>query len=109
MSASHTGEFLPLVQFRSGAPNLPSASAPASRTALSGKAVRLAAGMSASGTGNGEALHGDGRRLGAVGEREGVCRRQRSEQIEQGAGDGDLAYRIGELTVLDPEAGGAAA
>src|SRR5215468_10726543 len=109
MSASHTGEFLPLVQFRTGAPNLPSASAPASRTALSIQPVSLATEMSASVTGNGETLHAHGRGIGAVAEREVVGRRQRAEHIEQVAGDGDLAHRIGEFAALDPEAGGAAA
>ena len=49
------------------------------------------------------------RRIGAVAEFEIVGRRQRAEHVEQMAGDGDLAHRIGALAVLDPEAGGAAA
>src|SRR5215470_1597025 len=103
MSASHTGESLPLVQLRSGAPNLLSARAPASRTALSSQPVSRAIEMSASVTGNGEALHAHGRCIGAVAELEVIGRRQRAEHVEQMARDGDLAHRIGELAALDPE------
>src|SRR5215510_2481374 len=109
MSASHTGESLPFVQLRNGPPNLPSASAPASRTALSRQKVSWATDVSASVTGNGETLHAHGRCIGAVAELEIVGRRQGAEHVEQMARDGDFAHRIGELATLDPEAGSAAA
>src|SRR6266540_5553345 len=109
MSASHTGEFVPLVQLRTGEPNLVSASAPASRTALVRRSPTSARGISASVTRNGEPLHPDGRRIGAVAELKVVCGVKGAEHLEQVARDRHPAHRIGELALLDPEAGGAAA
>src|SRR5262249_54230408 len=109
MSASHTGELAPLVQFLIGDPNLLSASAPASATACSSRSARWPRGISASVTGNGEPLHPDGRRVGRVAELKIVGRRERAEHIEQVTGDGDLAHRICALAMLDPKTGGAAA
>src|SRR5262245_21207211 len=109
MSASQTGESLPLVQLRIGAPNFPRASAPASRTASASRSASSARGISASLACNGQPLHPDGRRIDAVTESEIVGRHEGAEDVGEMTRDRDLAHRIGELAVLDPEAGGAAA
>src|SRR5947209_20470473 len=63
----------------------------------------------ASDTGNGEALHPHGRGIGAVTENEIVGRRERAEDLLEVPRDCDLAHRVGEFAVLDPESGYAAA
>src|SRR5208282_5053160 len=53
--------------------------------------------------GNGQTLDPQSRCIGAIAEREVVCRRQAGEHVEEVPGNRDLADRIGTLTVLDPE------
>ncbi len=65
----------------------------ARRAELSASAASFA--LSASVAGNGQSLDAHGRRIGAVAELEIVRRRQRAEDVEQMAGDGHLADRIG--------------
>src|SRR4029079_6548929 len=105
ISASHTGDDPFLVQRRNGPRKVFSASSPASRTAANNKS-RSASGLPA---GNGETLHADGRRIGAVAELEIVCRRQRGEHLGEIAGNRNFADREGRFAILDPEAGRAAA
>src|SRR5215204_2838280 len=105
ISASHTGELAPLVQFLTGEPNLLSASAPASVTACLSRSAMCSRGISASVTGNGEPLHPHGRRIGPIAELQIIGGRERAEHIEQMARDGHLAHRIRELALLDPETG----
>src|SRR5690348_11567618 len=90
MSASLTGDDAPLVQLFSGAPNIASASAPASRTHAASRAAS-AASSAGSVAGNGQALDAQGRRVGAVAEFQIVRRREALEYVEQAAGDGHLA------------------
>src|SRR5271170_3346582 len=109
ISASETGEEVgPLVQVRSGAPNIACASAPASRTAASSRA-EICAKPATSMAGNSQTLHAHGRRIGAVAEGQVVRRLEACEYIAERAGDRDLADRESALAVLDPESGGAAA
>src|SRR3954467_552482 len=113
MSASDTGEETPLVQFFSSVRNSDSASAPASRTASASSApspamirsLRLSALTSA----NRQSLDAQRRRIDAVAEFQIVGRRERFEHLDQMTGDGHFAHRKGNLAVLDPESGCAAA
>src|SRR4051794_26724457 len=110
MSASETGEEAPLVQFFSSVRNSDSASAPASRTvSVSSAASRALIVSSVSASAKRQSLDAHGRRIDAVAEFQIVGRRHRLEYRQQVAGDRHLAHRIGDLAVLDPEAGGAAA
>src|SRR3546814_1514228 len=56
-----------------------------------------------------QAVEAQGRGVHGAAEDEVGRRRQREEHVLQIAGDGDLADRIGDLAVLDPESGGATA
>src|SRR3954469_11764518 len=110
MSASETGEDLPLVQFFNLVRNSDLASAPASRTTVVKSCASRASRSALSSTAaKRQALDAQGRRVDAVAEFQIVGRNQRLEDVEQVAGDGHLADGIGDLAVLDPEAGGAAA
>src|SRR6185295_15168963 len=110
MSASETGEEAPLVQFFSSVRNSDNASAPASRTVSANSAASRAATLSAvSASAKRQALDTQRRRVDPVAELQIVGRDQRFEHRQQMACDGDLADGIGDLAVLDPEAGGAAA
>src|SRR6059058_205752 len=106
MSASDTGDDLPLIHCLSSVLNMRSASAPASRTASVNNALsRTRAGSAAS---NGETFDPHGRGIQAVAERQIVGRGQRLEDLEQVPRDRDFADRVGDLAVLDPEPAGAA-
>src|SRR3954452_3858974 len=113
MSASETGDDAPLVHFFSSVRNIHCASAPASRTvSFSSAASRLRMVSSselASASAKRQTLDAHRRRIDAVAELEIVRGLHRLEDLEQMAGDRDLTHGIGELAVLDPEAGGAAA
>src|ERR1044072_805832 len=110
MSASDTGEGAPLVHFFSSVRNIGGASAPASRTvSCSSAASRVRIVSFASTSAKRQALDAHRRRIDAVAEFEIVRRLHRLEDLEQVAGDRPLADGIGDLAVLDPEAGGAAA
>src|SRR6476659_8298120 len=112
MSASHTGEVLFLSHCRTGPRNVFSAILPAARTASVIRAVSSAGGgpgRPLSASGNGEALHPHGRRIGAAAELEVVCRRERGVHVDEVAGDRDLAHREGLLPVLNPKTARAAA
>src|SRR5262249_26219516 len=60
-------------------------------------------------TSNGQSLDAHGRRISAVTKLKVAGRRQRAKNVEQVAGDGDLADGIAALAVFDPETGRAAA
>src|SRR3569833_3041663 len=112
MSASETGEDAPLIHFFSSVRNIERASAPASRTVSVSSAasrVRVFSSSEASASAKRQTLDAHRRRIDAVAEFVIVGRLHRLEDLEQMTGDGDLADGIGELAVLDPEAGGAAA
>src|SRR3954470_14303949 len=113
MSASETGDDAPLIQFFRSVRNSDSASAPASRTVLSSSVASRARRLSRSSreltSANRQALDAQRRRVDAVAEFQIVGRNQRPEHLKQMARDRYLADRIGDLAVLDPEAGGAAA
>src|SRR5258708_11621011 len=106
MSASDTGDEAPLVQFFSSVPNSDSASAPASRTLAFNSSASRAAGLASA---KRQSLDAYRRRIDAVAEFQIVGGDHRLEDLEQMALDRHLAHGIGELAVLDPEAGGAAA
>src|SRR5204862_7083678 len=126
MSASVTGVPSALRQRRTPLCAKVSASAPASRTtpnkssapaawpvplfsAATGAGAQPCASEITLDPAHGHRLDEAGRRVGAAAELEIVGGRQIAEHLVEIAGDGDLADRIGELAVLDPEAGGAAA
>src|ERR1700752_3127752 len=110
MSASETGEDLPLIQFFSSVRNSDLASRPASRTVSFRSAASRASAVSRSSTSaKGQPFDAQRRRVDAVAEFQVIGRRQRLEHVEQMARDGHFADGIGELAVLDPEAGSAAA
>src|SRR5436305_4862292 len=113
MSASETGEEAPLIQFFSSVRCKDSASRPASRTVSFSSVASLALRSSRSSrkltSAKRQALDAQRRRVDAVAEFQIVGRHQRLEHLEQMARDRYLADRIGNLAVLDPEAGGAAA
>src|SRR5580700_5525246 len=104
MSASQTGDEAPLVQFFKGVPNMERASAPASRT-LDARCWAARARSTVSVARNSQALHADGRSVGAVAEGKIVRRFETLEHFEQLPGDRDLAHRVGQFAVLDPEPG----
>src|SRR4029077_2379738 len=107
MSASETGDWPFLSQVLTGALNQVRASAPASRTAA--VTWRFRSAWSASDARNGQALDSHRRRIDAEAEDQIVRRRQAAENVVEVTRNGDLAHRIGQLAVLDPEPGGAAA
>src|SRR5471030_1141825 len=118
MSASDTGDDAPLVQFFNSVRNSESASAPASRTAsVSNAASRVRTSrtrfrccrLSALASAKRQSLDPHRRRIDAVTKFQIVGRHHRFEYFEQMARDRHLAHRIGDLAVLDPETGGAAA
>src|SRR3954463_4599266 len=110
ISASETGDDAPLVQFFKSVRNSDSASAPASRTvSVSSAASRALIASSVSASAKRQALDAQRRRVDAVTEFQIVGRDQRFEHRQQMARDRHLADGIGELAVLDPEAGRAAA
>src|SRR5688572_14285725 len=118
MSASDTGEDAPLVQFFSSVRNSDSASAPASRTVSVSRAASrfsisrvtiLSCTRSALTSAKRQPLDTNRRRIDAVTEFQIVGRHHRLEYLQQMPGDRDLAHRIGDFAILDPEAGGAAA
>src|SRR5258706_12758335 len=104
MSASLPGESdTPLVHCRSGCLSVLSAISPASRTASANCAAVAATGALGSASCNGQALHPNGRRIGAVAELEIVGGLEPGKHRDEIAGDRDLAHRIGAAAVLDPE------
>src|SRR5581483_8991671 len=109
MSASDTGEEAPLVQFFKSVRNSESASAPASRTLAVRSSVSRAKCPAPSTSAKRQSLDAHGRRVDAVAKLQIVGGDQRLEHLQQMAGDRHLADGIGDLAVLDPEAGGAAA
>src|SRR5690242_8925285 len=99
MSASETGDEAPLVHFLSSVRNMECASSPASRTvSFSNLASRPSASAKR------QSLDAHCRRVDAIAEFQIVRDRHRFEYLEEVAGDGHLAHRIGDLAVLDPEA-----
>src|SRR6185312_12570531 len=78
---------------------------PASRT-VSSSNLRSS---DASGAGKCHALDADGGRIGAMTEFQIAGRRQAGEHVLEIAGDGHFGNREGDLAILYPEAGGAAA
>src|SRR5262245_38208270 len=113
MSASETGDDTPLVHFLSSVRNNDSARPPASRTVSLNSAasrVRIFSSIKfASASAKRQTLDAHRRRIDAVAEFEIARGLHRLEDLEQMARDRDFADGIGELAVLDPEAGGAAA
>src|SRR5262245_38867329 len=110
MSASETGEDLPLIQFFSSVRNSDLASRPASRTVSVRSAASRASVVSGSSTSaKGQPFDAQRRCVDAIAEFEVVGGHQRLEHVEQMAGDGHLADGISDLAVLDPETGSAAA
>src|SRR5689334_24162280 len=110
MSASDTGDEAPLIQFFNSVRNSDSASAPSSRTvSRSNAASRVQIFSAVSASAKRQALDAQRRRVDAVAELQIVGGNQRLEHRQQMPGDGHLADGIGDLAVLDPEAGGAAA
>src|SRR5690349_17959226 len=110
MSASDTGEDAPLIHFFSSVRNIDCASAPASRTvSCSSAASRVRIVSFASASAKRQALDAHRRRIDAVAEFEIVRWLHRLEDLVQMAGDRHLADGIGDLAILDPEAGSAAA
>src|SRR5581483_8827978 len=111
MSASETGEDAPLIHFFSSVRNIDCARLPASRIVSCSKAAsRVNVVVSEkSASAKRQPLDAHRRRIDAVAELEIVGRLHRFEDLEQMAGDRHLADGIGELAILDPEAGGAAA
>src|SRR5579872_924144 len=104
MSASDTGEDEPLVQFFNLVRNSDSASAPASRTVSFSRCASRALASAKR-----QSLDAHCRRVDAVAELQIVGWNHGLEDSEQMTRNGYLAYRIGDLAVLDPEAGRAAA
>src|SRR5262245_6067084 len=91
--------------------NCESASSPAaltasSITASSSDSLSLA---STSGSGKGHLRHEKGRGIDGAAKFQVVRRLELAEHRPEVRGNGDLAHRIGDGAVLDPEAGGAAA
>src|SRR5215470_4839200 len=112
MSASDTGEETPLVQFFSSVRKSDSASLPASRTVRLRSSALLLARTSAfaiSASPNRQSLDAHGGRVDAVAELQIVGNGHRLEHLEQVTCDGQLAHRIRNLAILDPEARGATA
>src|SRR3981189_1989862 len=110
MSASDTGDEAPLVQFFSSVRNSDSASAPASRTvSVSSAASRAMVLSSVSASAKRQSLDAHGRRIDAVAEFTSVGRNQRLEDRQQMACDRHLTDGVGDLAILDPEAGSASA
>src|SRR6516165_10055058 len=118
MSASETGDEAPLVQFFSSVRNKDSASAPASRTVfLNSRASRVgslrvaiaAFTPSELAPAKRQSFDSQRRRIDAIAKLQIVGGHQRFEDMEKVTCDRHLAHRIGDLAVLDPEAGGAAA
>src|SRR5438876_11777746 len=106
MSASDTGDEAPLVQFFSSVRNSDSASAPASRTVAFNKSASRARSLASA---KRQSLDAHRRRVDAVAEFQNVGGLHRLEDLEQVSRDRHLAHRMGDLAVLDPEAGRAAA
>src|SRR5690606_27497944 len=78
------------------------ASAPASRTV----SLRSAKSLSrVSGAGNGHALYADGGCVGAIAKFKIIRTRQVEEHVFEVPRNGDLTDGIGNLAILDPEAG----
>src|SRR4029079_11758571 len=110
MSASETGDEAPLDQFFRSVRNSENASAPASRTvSCSSAASRAQIASARSASAKRQALDAQRRRIDAVAEFQVVGGNQRFEHRQQMAGDRHLADGKGNLAVLDPESGGAAA
>src|SRR5690242_19522651 len=113
MSASDTGEEAPFVHLRSSVPNIARASSPASRTVCfrsEASVARLASsGCSSSPSAKRQPFDAHGRRSDAVAEFQIARGRHRLEDFEQMAGDCNLADGVGDLAILDPEAGRAPA
>src|ERR1700741_615617 len=109
MSASETGEDAPLIQFFSSVGKRDLASPPASRTVSVSSAASRANVSRSSTSAKGQPFDAQRRRVDAVAEFQVARGSQRLEHVEQMARDRDLADGIGDLAVLDPEAGGAAA
>src|SRR4029450_10056293 len=113
MSASDTGEDAPLVHVFSSVRNIDCASAPASRTVSFSSAasrVRIVASREfASASAKRQTLDAHRRRIDAVAGLAIVGGRHGVGDLERVARTRHLADGIGDLAVLDPEAGGAAA
>src|SRR4051794_41176782 len=109
MSASDTGDDVPLVQVRNWVRNIARARCPASRTVSTSRArsrAKRSLRPSTLASANRQSLDAYGRRVGRIAECEIVGRRQRLEHLDQMPGDGDFADRIRDFAVLDPEPGG---
>src|ERR1700722_17163073 len=113
MSASDTGDDAPLVQFFSSVRNNDSASAPASRTVCvsnaASRAKTLCCMLPALTSANRQPLDTQCRGVDPVAKFQIIGGHQRLEYFEQMSRDRHLAHGIGDLAVLDPEAGRAAA
>src|SRR6202161_3387832 len=113
ISASDTGDDAPLVQFFSLVRNSDSASAPASRTvslsSATSRAGILLSRLPASASAKRQSFDPQRRSIDAVAKFQIVGRHQRLEYLKQMARDRHLAHRIGDLDILDPAPGGAAA
>src|SRR5258705_1380023 len=110
MSASEAGDEAPLIQFFSSVRNSDSASAPASRTvSVSSTASRALTTSRASASAKRQALDAHCRRIDAIAEFQIVGGCQRFEHRQQVPRDRHLADGIGDLAILDPETGCAAA
>src|SRR5882724_11961604 len=113
ISASETGEDAPLVHFFSSVRNSDSPSAPASRTVststMASCARKLPFPAPALASAKRQSLDAHRWRIDAIAELQIVGRHHRFEDIEKVPRDRHLAHRIGDLAVLDQEAGCAAA
>src|SRR4029077_18958735 len=118
MSASETGDETPLVQFFRSVRNSDSASAPASRTVSfrrrASRVVSLRVAIAALtpselAPAKRQSFDSQRRRIDAIAKLQIVGWHQRLEDIEKVTCDRHLAHGVGDLAVLDPEAGGAAA
>src|SRR5262245_14777694 len=113
MSASETGEDAPLIHVLSSVRNIDSARRPASRTLSVRSAASRVRLFPSTRTGSASAkrqtLDAHRRRIDAVAEFQIVGGLHRLEDVEQMARDRDFADGIGDLAVVDPEAGGAPA
>src|SRR5262245_27849786 len=105
MSASETGESLPLVQCLRELLNVVRARSPASCTAWASAAAISAR----SDAGNGQPLDPDRWCVGSVPEFQIIGGDERCKDLVEVTSDGDLAHRIGQFPAFDPKAGRAAA
>src|SRR6202161_3085264 len=113
ISASDTGDDAPLVQFLSSVRNSDSASAPASRTvsfsSAPSRAGILLCRLPALASAKLHSFDPQRRSIDAIAKFQIVGRNQRLESLKQMPRDRPPAHRIGDLAILDPEPGRAAA